>query len=89
MKKTAVAILLFAAAVSATTAEARKTTPETIYRKGWIDFNAGTIADGSQSIGEAGAALYALVLDVASGKQTRTEQKGYREISIFKDGVVL
>ena len=47
------------------------------------------IADGSQSIGEAGAALYALVLDVASGKQTRTEQKGYREISIFKDGVVL
>lgn len=39
MKKTAVAILLFAAAVSATTAEARKTTPETIYRKGWIDFN--------------------------------------------------
>ena len=37
----------------------------------------------------AGAALYALVLDVASGKQTRTEQKGYREISIFKDGVVL
>ena len=58
-------------------------------KKGWIDFNAGTIADGSQSIGEAGAALYALVLDVASGKQTRTEQKGYREISIFKDGVVL
>lgn len=64
-------------------------TPLAEKKKGWIDFNAGTIADGSQSIGEAGAALYALVLDVASGKQTRTEQKGYREISIFKDGVVL
>ena len=64
-------------------------TPLAEKKKGWIDFNAGTIADGSQSIGEAGAALYALVLDVASGKQTCTEQKGYREISIFKDGVVL
>ena len=64
-------------------------TPLAEKKKGWIDFNAGTIADGSQSIGEAGAALYVLVLDVASGKQTRTEQKGYREISIFKDGVVL
>ena len=38
---------------------------------------------------EAGADLLALVLEVASGKQTKTEQKGYREISIFKDGVVL
>ena len=88
-------------------------TPLAEKKKGWIDFNAGTIADGSQSIfirsanrmrmtwrkhcriadgsqsiGEAGAALYALVLDVASGKQTRTEQKGYREISIFKDAQV-
>jgi altronate hydrolase len=26
---------------------------------------------------------------VASGKQTRTEERGFREISIFKDGVVL
>ena len=38
---------------------------------------------------EAGADLLALVLEVASGKKTRTEEKGYREISIFKDGVVL
>ena len=33
--------------------------------------------------------LYQLVLDVASGKQTCAEKKGFREISIFKDGVVL
>ena len=51
MKKTAVAILLFAAAVSATTAEARKTTPETIYRKGWIDFN-NPYEDPSRSLDE-------------------------------------
>ena len=35
------------------------------------------------------ADLYQLVLDVASGKQTCAEKKGFREISIFKDGVVL
>ena len=35
------------------------------------------------------ADLYRLVLDVASGKQTCAEKKGFREISIFKDGVVL
>ena len=64
-------------------------TPLAQKKKGWIDFNAGGVADGTQSIGEAGAALYALVLEVASGKQTRAEQNGFREISIFKDGVVL
>ena len=29
------------------------------------------------------------VLATASGKKTRTEEKGFREISIFKEGVVL
>ena len=38
---------------------------------------------------EAGADLYRLVLEVASGKKTKAEGKGFREISIFKDGVVL
>ena len=40
-------------------------------------------------IGANGKRLMELVLEVASGKQTRTEEKGFREISIFKDGVVL
>mgnify|MGYP005885932191 CR=1 FL=1 len=55
----------------------------------WIDFNAGVVADGEKTLDEAGADLYQLVLDVASGKQTCAEKKGFREISIFKDGVVL
>ena len=58
-------------------------------KHGWIDFNAGTVADGSRTLDEAAQDLMALVLEVASGKQTRTEEKGFREISIFKDGVVL
>ena len=64
-------------------------TPLATKKAGWIDFNAGVVADGVRNLDEAGADLLALVLEVASGKQTKTEQKGYREISIFKDGVVL
>ena len=64
-------------------------TPLATKKHGWIDFNAGVVADGTRTLDEAGADLLALVLEVASCKQTKTEQKGYREISIFKDGVVL
>ena len=39
MKKLPVAILLLAGTLFATDAAARKTTPKTIYHKGWIDFN--------------------------------------------------
>ncbi len=55
----------------------------------WIDFNAGAVADGSSTLDEAAEDLMKLVLEVASGKQTKAEEKGFREISIFKDGVVL
>ncbi len=55
----------------------------------WMDFNAGTVADGTQTLEESANALMSLVLEIASGKQTKTEQHGFREISIFKDGVVL
>ena len=64
-------------------------TPLATKKHGWIDFNAGVVADGTRTLDEAAADLMALVLEVASGKQTRTEEKGFREISIFKDGVVL
>lgn len=43
-------------------------TPLARKKRNWIDFNAGTVADGEQTI---------------------TEAAGFREISIFKDGVVL
>ena len=64
-------------------------TPLATKKQGWIDFNAGVVADGTRTLDEAARDLLALVLEVASGKQTRTEEKGFREISIFKDGVVL
>ena len=58
-------------------------------KAGWIDFNAGVVADGQKTLEEAAQDLMALVLAVASGEKTKTEQRGYREISIFKDGVML
>ena len=64
-------------------------TPLALKKSGWIDFNAGVVADGVRTLDEAAEDLMALVLAVASGKQTKTEEKGFREISIFKDGVVL
>ena len=64
-------------------------TPLATKKAGWIDFNAGVVADGKRTLDEAGSDLMELVLEVASGKQTKTEERGFREISIFKDGVVL
>ena len=58
-------------------------------KKNWIDFNAGVVADGVRTLDQAAQDLMALVLEVASGRQTKAEEKGFREISIFKDGVVL
>jgi len=54
----------------------------------WIDFNAGTVAQG-ESLDAAGDRLLDFVMEVASGKRTRAEERGFRDISIFKDGVVL
>ena len=64
-------------------------TPLAVRKAGWIDFNAGVVADGTRNLEEAGEDLLKLVLEVASGKKTRTEEMGFREISIFKDGVML
>ena len=57
-------------------------------KKGWIDLDAGPIADG-ESIDDAAKRLMNLVIEVTNGKLTKAEEKGFREISIFKDGVVL
>ena len=57
-------------------------------KSGWIDFNAGSVAEG-EPLDLAGERLLDYVLEVASGRQTKAEQRGAREIAIFKDGVTL
>lgn len=46
------------------------------------------MADG-EPIPDAAQRLFDLVLQVASGKQSKSEEYGFREIAIFKDGVTL
>lgn len=54
-------------------------------KSGWIDFDASATLDGKPLTNE----LFDYIIEVASGKQTKNEIMGYREISIFKDGVTL
>jgi altronate hydrolase len=44
-----------------------------------MDINCGTVIDGQESIADAGARVFALVLRTASGERTRSEQWGYGE----------
>ena len=55
----------------------------------FITYGTADIMVANVTLDEAARDLMDLVLEVASGKKTRAEEKGYREISIFKDGVVL
>ncbi len=60
-------------------------TPLSVKKSRWIDYNAGRILDGI----DCDEDFFRFVLSVAEGKETENEKHGYREISIFKDGVVL
>lgn len=55
----------------------------------WIDFDAGALLDGTATLKQLEDDLFALILDVASGRQTNNERNGDREIAIWKEGVTL
>ena len=58
-------------------------------KSNWIDFNAGDLVD-KKNMDELLEDFIELLCDIASGKkQTKNEENNFREISIFKDGVVL
>jgi altronate hydrolase len=42
-----------------------------------IDLNCGEIVDGGASVHEIGERLFALMLETASGRKTKSEQHGY------------
>ncbi len=46
---------------------------------GDMDLNAGTVIDGGETIEAVGERLFALLLDVASGRRTASEKLGYGE----------
>ena len=57
-------------------------------KPGWIDFNAGVLAQ-DESMDSVAARFIETVLAAASGERVRNEANGYREIAIFKSGVTL
>lgn len=58
-------------------------------RKGsWFDFDAGRLLAGC-SANQLSEELSSLIINTASGQKTKNEINGYRQISIFKDGVIM
>ena len=65
------------------------TNPTLATRKpNWIDFSAGQLIEG-RTMQELVPEFIDKILRVASGEPARNEENGYREISIFKNGVTL
>ena len=57
-------------------------------KKSWIDFDAGVVLtdDAPAQLGET---LFSYVLEVASGRKVRSEEAGFHDMAIFKQGVTL
>ncbi len=56
-----------------------------VKKANWIDFDASGTLDGNPLTNE----LFDYIISVANGLETKNEIHGYREISIFKEGVTL
>ena len=63
-------------------------TPLAQAKPGWIDFNAGVLAEDSL-MADVAPRFIRYVLSVASGEPVNNEKHGIREIAIFKTGVTL
>jgi len=58
-------------------------------KKNWIDFNAGALVEEKQ-MDQLTEELWDQLIKLASGEaETNNERNGFREIAIFKDGVIL
>ena len=56
-------------------------------KQGWIDFDAESVLE--EPMTQVAQRLLRLTLETASGRETCSERKGYRDLAIFKDGVTL
>jgi altronate hydrolase len=52
-------------------------TPLFVHQEEDMDFNCGTIIDGTEMIAEAGERFFRLILETASGRKTKSEEFGY------------
>ena len=58
------------------------------YKAGWIDFNAGEMVE-TKTKDQVAMELFQYVLRVASGKKVKSEEAGFHDLAIFKQGVTL
>ena len=58
------------------------------FKKGWIDFNAGSLVENN-TMEQLLEQFLAYVIKVASGEFVNNEKNDFREIAIFKNGVTL
>ena len=57
-------------------------------KSNWIDFNAGVVVE-DKSLEEETESLFDYVVEVASGRKVCSEEAGYHDMAIFKQGVTL
>jgi altronate dehydratase large subunit len=48
-----------------------------------MDINAGAVIDGSETLQVVGERIFNTIIEVASGKKTKTEALGYRDFAVF------
>ena len=63
-------------------------TPLAQKKQNWIDFDAGRLLEG-MTLEELGEDLLDAVMRIASGEKTRSEQNGFHDLAIFKQGVTV
>ncbi len=59
-----------------------------IKKNNWIDFNAGLAVEDS-TLEDLSKELFQYVLEIASGKKVKSEEAGFHDMAIFKQGVTL
>jgi len=57
-------------------------------KRNWIDFDCGTIVNG-QPMDDLAQELFDYVIRVASGEKLKSEEAGFHDMAIFKQGVTL
>lgn len=57
-------------------------------KSNWIDFNAGVLVEG-EAMEQTAKKLFDLVIETASGKKVCSEEAGFHDMAIFKQGVTL
>lgn len=59
-----------------------------VKKNNWIDFNAGQAVEDS-TLEDLSKELFQYVLEIASGKKVKSEEAGFHDMAIFKQGVTL